>query len=84
MLAALQLRRGARPTSPAWTRRCHWTPSSEILREVGLERRPEVLDDETRWRLVEAVERGKARERARGRPFSRRAANARLRKGEHL
>jgi hypothetical protein len=56
----------------------------EILRAVALERRPEVLDDEeTRWRLEEAVERSRARERARGRPFSRRSVNARLREGEH-
>jgi hypothetical protein len=39
----------------------------EILREVALERRPELLDDnETRWRLEGAVERSRARERARG------------------
>jgi pRiA4b ORF-3-like protein len=57
----------------------------EILRKVVLERRPETLDDEKiRWRLQEAAERSKARERARGRPFSRRSANARLRKGEHF
>lgn len=57
---------------------------AEILGEVVLERRPELLDDdETRWRLEDAVERGRARERARGRPFSRRTVNARLRRGEH-
>lgn len=58
---------------------------ADILREVVLEDRPEVLrDQETRWRLEDAVERSKARERARGRPFARRAVNAQLRKGEHL
>ena len=58
---------------------------AEILREVVLEDRPEVLaDQETRWRLEDALERGKARERARSRPFFRRSVNARLRKGEHL
>ncbi|HYZ60916.1 MAG TPA: plasmid pRiA4b ORF-3 family protein [Acetobacteraceae bacterium] len=57
---------------------------AKILRKVVLERRPEVLDDdETRWRLEEAVARSRARERARGRPFSRRSVNARLRDGEH-
>jgi hypothetical protein len=57
----------------------------EVLRAVVLERRPEVLDDdEARWRLEGAVERGRARERAKGRPFSRRSVNARLRRGEHL
>ena len=57
----------------------------EVLRAVVLERRPEVLDDdETRWRLERAVARSRARERAQGRPFSRRLVNARLRRGEHL
>ena len=57
---------------------------AEIIREAVLDGRSEVLDDEeTRWRLEHAVERSKARERARGRPFSRRTVNARLRGGEH-
>ena len=57
---------------------------ADILREVVLENRPELLrDQETRWRLEDAVERSKARERARGHPFVRRAVNAQLRKGEH-
>ena len=57
----------------------------EILREVVLERRPEVLsDDETRWRLEQAVERSRARKQAQGHPFSRRSVNARFRSGEHL
>jgi hypothetical protein len=57
----------------------------EIIGQVVLERRAELLDDEeTRWRLEQAVERSRARERAQGRPFSRRTVNARLRKGEHL
>lgn len=57
----------------------------EIIGQVVLERRTELGDDEeTRWRLERAVERSKARERARGRPLSRRSVNARLRKGEHL
>ena len=41
-------------------------------------------DQETRWRLEDAVERSKAREHARGLPFVRRAVNTQLRKGEHL
>jgi hypothetical protein len=57
---------------------------AEILGEVALDRRPEVLDDdETRWRLEQAAERSEARTRAQGQPFSRRAVNARLRQGEH-
>ena len=57
---------------------------AEVLGKVALERRPGQLDEEIVWRLERAVERGKARERARGRPFIRRSVNARLRKGEHL
>ena len=58
---------------------------ADILREVVLENRPELLrDQEIRWRLEEAVERSKARDLARGRRFVRRAVNAQLRKGEHL
>jgi len=58
---------------------------AEIIGDVVLERRPEVLDDEeTRWRLEQAVERSRARARAQGQPFSRRTVNARLSRGEHL
>ena len=56
-----------------------------IIRQVVLEGRPELLnDEETRWRLESAVERSKERQRAQGRPFSRRQVNAQLRAGEHL
>jgi hypothetical protein len=58
---------------------------AEIIGQVVLEGRAELLDDEeTRWQLEAAVERSRARERTRGRPFSRRTVNARLRKREHL
>ena len=58
---------------------------ADILREVVLEDRPELLkDQEARWRQEDAVERSKTRERARGRLFARRTVNAQLRKGEHL
>ena len=58
---------------------------AEIIGQVVLERRTDLLDDEdTRWRLKEAVSRSKAREHAQGRPFSRRTVNARLRRDEHL
>ncbi len=57
---------------------------TEIIGQVVLEHRTELLDDEdTRWRLERAVERSKARERAQGCPFSRRTVNARFRKGKH-
>ncbi len=58
---------------------------AEIIGEVVLECRMELLDDEeTRWRLERAVERSQARERAQGQTFSRRLVNAHFRKGEHL
>ncbi len=58
---------------------------ADILREVVLENRPEVLrDEDKRWQLENALERAKAPERARGCLFVRRSVNARLRKGEHL
>ncbi len=57
---------------------------AEIIGQVVQERRMDLLDDdETRWRLEQAVERSKVRERAQGQPFSRRTVNARLRRGEH-
>ncbi len=57
---------------------------AEVIGQVVLERRTELLDDEdTRWRLEDAVERSTARERAQGQAFSRRTVNARFRKGEH-
>ena len=56
---------------------------ADVLAEVALERNVERLDEDFRWRLERAVERGRARERAQGRPFARRAVNARLRNGEH-
>ena len=58
---------------------------AEIIGEAVLERRIELLDDDdTRWRLERAVERSQAREHAQSQAFSRRAVNARFRKGEHL
>lgn len=56
---------------------------ADVLGEFVLEPRPEEPDEETLWRLERAVERGKAREHAQGRPFVRRSVNARLWKGEH-
>lgn len=57
----------------------------ELVQKVAQKDGSEVLalDQETRWRLEDAVERGKAREQAQGRPFSRRDINARLRADEH-
>ena len=46
---------------------------AQIIGQVVVEHRPEVLDnEETRWHLERAAERSKARERAEGRPFLRR------------
>ena len=56
----------------------------EIIDQVVLEGRAELLkDEETHWRLEQAIERTEARGDAQGKPFSRRAVNARLRQGEH-
>jgi Plasmid pRiA4b ORF-3-like protein len=57
----------------------------EVLQGVVEKDDSEVLalDQETRWRLEDAVERARAREQAQGRPFLRRDVNARLRAGEH-
>ena len=55
-----------------------------ILQRVVLEDRPKLFDDQdARWQLENALERAKAREKAQGRPFSRREVNASLRDGEH-
>ncbi len=57
----------------------------EILGPIVLERRPEILDDdETRWRLENALDRTQARERAKGKPFARRSVDERLRHGEYV
>ena len=42
------------------------------------------LDQDTSWRLEDALDRAKTREQAKGRPFSRRDVNASLHDGEHL
>ncbi|MGH7191599.1 MAG: IS1096 element passenger TnpR family protein, partial [Acetobacteraceae bacterium] len=57
----------------------------EVVQQVALKDGSEVLalDQETRWRLEDALDRGKAREQAQGRPFSRRQVNASFRVGEH-
>lgn len=57
----------------------------EVLQQIALKDGSEVLalDQETRWRLEDALERGKAREQAQGQPFSRRQINASFRGGEH-
>jgi len=57
----------------------------EVLQEVVQKDEAEkvALDQETRWRLEDAVERARAREAAQGGPFSRRDVNARLRASEH-
>jgi Plasmid pRiA4b ORF-3-like protein len=57
----------------------------EVFQRVALKDESETmaLDQETRWRLEDALERAKVREEAQGRPFSRRQVNASLRAGEH-
>ena len=58
---------------------------AEVLQQVTLKDRsaPLALDQDTRWRLEEALEWAKAREEAQGRSFSRREVNASLRDDEH-
>jgi Plasmid pRiA4b ORF-3-like protein len=57
---------------------------AEILEQVVIEHRVDLLDDEdTRWRLEQAVDRTRARERAKGTAFSRRRVNERLSQGEY-
>jgi hypothetical protein len=58
----------------------------EVLQQIAQKDGSEVLalDQDTRWRLEDALDRAKAREQAQGRPFSRRDVNASLRDGEHL
>jgi hypothetical protein len=57
---------------------------AEVIEAVAVNHRSEVLDDdETRWRLEQALARGEERLRWEGRRFSRRTVNARLRQGEH-
>ena len=57
----------------------------EVLQQVALKDGSEAvaLDQETSWRLEDALERAKAREQAQGPPFSRRQVNASFRAGEH-
>jgi hypothetical protein len=57
---------------------------AEIIGDIARHRRLEILDgEETRWRLEQAIERSQARDRAQGKPFSRRTVNARLGEGAH-
>ena len=56
----------------------------DILKQVVIERRPEVLDNaQTRWQLEQALDRTTTRHRWQGQPFSRRAVNDRFRRGNH-
>jgi Plasmid pRiA4b ORF-3-like protein len=57
----------------------------EVFQQVALKdgSEPLALDQETCWRLEDALERAKARKQAQGRPFSRREVNVSLRDGEH-
>lgn len=57
----------------------------EVFQQVVLKDGSEklALDQETRWRLEDALERAKVRERAQGRAFSRRDVNVHFRENEH-
>jgi len=57
---------------------------AEILEQVVIEQRADLLDDEdTRWRLEQAVDHTRARERAKGTAFSRRQVNQALSRGAY-
>ena len=55
----------------------------DILVPAVIERRLEILDDETRWRLEQALDRIQARARVQGKPFSRGRVAECLRCGEY-
>jgi hypothetical protein len=56
----------------------------DILKQVVIERRLEVLDNaQTRCQLEQALDRTTTRHRWQGQPFSRRAVNDRFRRGDH-
>jgi len=55
----------------------------QVMAADGSDTLSDVLDQDTRWRLEDALDRAKAREAARGRPFSRREVNASLRDDKH-
>jgi len=55
----------------------------DILGPVIEHRFDHLNNDETRWRLEQAIDRTQERERAHGIPFSRRSVNECLREGEH-
>ena len=56
---------------------------TDILRPFALRDEDAGLDDEKQWRLEQALDRTRARERARGVPFAQRTVNDRLRQGAH-
>ena len=56
---------------------------TEILRPFAMRAPDAGLDDEKQWRLEQALDRPRARERARGVPFTQRNVNDRLRSGAH-
>jgi len=58
---------------------------AEIINQVVLKERREVLDDADMCsRLEEVLERAEEHELGKGRPFSRRTVNADLQQGQHL
>lgn len=56
---------------------------TDILRPFALRDEDAGLDDEKQWRLEQALDHTRARERARGVPFAQRTVNDRLRQGAH-
>ena len=56
---------------------------TDILRPFAMKVPDAGLDDEKQWELEQALDRTRARERARGVPFAQRNVNDRLRSGAH-
>lgn len=56
---------------------------TKISRPFAVKAPDAALDEEKQWQLKQAIDRSRARERARGVLFAQRSVNDRLRSGEH-
>ncbi len=72
-----------RDATTSWDELEDLATMTDILRPFVLKAPDAGLDDEKRWELEQALDRTRARERARGVPFAQRSVNDRLRSGAH-
>lgn len=72
-----------RDATTSWNELEDLATMTDILRPFVLKAPDAGLDDEKRWELEQALDRTRARERARGVPFAQRSVNDRLRSGAH-